>query len=88
MKKMLYSLISSLCLISLFTQSIDSQEFCDKKFKDKGLVTGAMSYNGSYFLVFRGLDVWSIEFNDESREFLEPKLMRDFIGNYEIKQIF
>lgn len=68
----------SLC--SIFIKSVESQDFCDETQKEK-LVTGVMNYMDIYFLVFRENNIWSIEFNKSSREFLEPKLKQNLISN-------
>jgi hypothetical protein len=70
-----------LYLVSILCQTIDSQQFCNLSAKNN-LLSGAMNYYETHYLLFRDKDVWRSEYNTRVKRFSEPVLVNNFVGNY------
>ncbi len=70
-----------LYFVSIFWQTIDSQQFCNLNAKNN-LLSGAMNYYETHYLLFRDKDVWRSEYNTAIKRFSEPVLVNNFVGNY------
>ncbi len=69
-----------LYLVSILWQTIDSQQFCNISAKNN-LLSGAMNYYETHYLLFRDKEVWRSEYNTAIKRFTQPVLVNNFVGN-------
>jgi hypothetical protein len=73
--------VKFLYFVPIFWQTINGQQFCDSRAKNN-LLSGAMNYYETHYLLFRDKDVWRSEYNTAIKRFSEPVLVNNFVGNY------